>query len=264
MKNSILKTLLLCTFFILFSCQKEKPKSKPKAKPSIAGVILSFDDAYINEWVATDKKLKKYNWKGTFFVCRINNFRHAQVKKLLKLQNEGHEIGGHGLQHLNAADFIRIHTINEYLDQEINPMLNLMNFYGLKISSFAYPYGGRTPNLDTALLKKFKIVRGRAFREEIVNKQGCYFSHSDVIYSFSIDDTHDDFNIPHLLKLLDFARKNNRILILNSHKTVNKVTADYQTNNATLEFVCQYIKKYNMKFYTVSDLNSFKVSHKKN
>ncbi|MES2575377.1 MAG: polysaccharide deacetylase family protein [Bacteroidota bacterium] len=258
MKISILKTLLLCTFFIFISCEKEKPKTKPKVKPDIAGVILSFDDAYVNEWFATNQELKKYGWKGTFFVSRINTLKHYQIQKLLELQKEGHEIAGHGLNHLNAADYTRVHTISEYMKDEINPMLYLMNFYGLKVSSFAYPYGGRSQKLDAALLKKFKIIRGRAFLEEVADKQGCYFSHSKLIFSFSIDDTHNDFNIPHLLKLLDFAKKHNKILILNSHKTVKKVTADYQTKNETLEYVCKYVKSNNMKFYTVSDLNNFK------
>ncbi|WP_269225774.1 polysaccharide deacetylase family protein [Flavobacterium eburneipallidum] len=257
MKISILKILLLCTFFVFISCEKEQPIPKSKAKPKIAGVILSFDDAYINEWFATNQQLKKYGWKGTFFVCRIHNLKHYQIKKLLELQNEGHEIGGHGLNHLNAADYTRVHTINEYMKDEINPMLHLMHFYGLKVSSFAYPYGGRTQKLDAALLKKFKVVRGRAFNEEVADKQGCYFNHSNLIFSFSIDDTHNDFNIPHLLKLLDFAKKHNKILILNSHKTVNEVTGDYQTENKTLEYVCQYVKRNKLRFYTVSDLNKF-------
>lgn len=258
MKNSILKILLLCTFFIFFSCEKEKPKPKPKIKPSIAGVILSFDDAYVNEWFTTDQELKKYAWKGTFFVCKINTLKYYQIHRLLQLQKEGHEIAGHGLNHYNAADFIKIHTINEYMTQEIDPMLHLMNFYGLKVSTFAYPYGGRTQQLDTALLRKFKIIRGRAFCEEVPSKQACYFNHSKLVFSFSIDDTHNHFNIPHLLKLLDYAKKNNKILILNSHKTVKNVTGDYQTKNATLELICQYIKKHNMKFYTLSDLEKLK------
>lgn len=252
MKNSILKIVLLCTFFIFFSCETETPKSKDKS--NIAGVILSFDDAYVDEWFATNQKLKKYGWKGTFFVSRINSLKQYQIQKLLELQKEGHEIAGHGLNHLNAADYTRVYTINEYMTREINPMLDLMNFYGLKVSSFAYPYGGRTKKLDAALLKKFKIIRGRAFREEIADKQGCYFSYSNLIFSFSIDDTHNDFTIPHLLQLLNFAKKHNKILILNSHKTVNNVTGDYQTENETLEYVCKYIKNNKMKFYTVSDL----------
>ena len=254
MRNSILKVLLLCTFF-LFSCEKPEVEIKPQIIP---GVILSFDDAYVNEWFDTNKELKQYGWKGTFCVCKINRLRHYQIKKLLELQKEGHEIAGHGLNHINAADFLRVHTINEYLRQEIYPMQELMHFYGLKVTSFAYPYGGRTPKVDAALLDKFEIVRGRAFCEENPSKQGCYFNKSRLVFSFSIDDTHNHFNIPHLIRLLDYTRKNHKILILNSHKTVKNVTGDYQTKNATLELVCQYIKRNNMKFYTLSDLNKLK------
>lgn len=254
MKNSILKIVLLCTFF-LFSCEKQEVIIKPQIIP---GVILSFDDAYVNEWFTTNQELKKYGWKGTFFVSRINTLKHYQIHKLLELQKEGHEIAGHGLNHLNAADYTRVHTINKYMKDEIDPMLDLMGFYGLKVTSFAYPYGGRTKKLDAALMKKFKIVRGRAFCEEVANKQGCYYNNSNLVFSFSIDDTHNHFNIPHLLKLLDYAKNNHKILILNSHKTVKKVTGDYQTENETLALICQYVKRNNMQFYTLSDLDKLK------
>ena len=250
MKNSILKAVLLCTLFLLFSC-----KEKPDPKPYRAGVILSFDDAYVKEWFDTDQILQKYSWKATFCVCKINTLRHSEIKKLLELQKEGHEIAGHGLHHYHAEKFVKKYGINDYLKQEINPMLNLMHFYGFKVTSFVYPYGGRNTKLDESLLKKFKIVRGRAFCEEAANVQGCYFNNSRIVYSFSIDDTHNHFNIPHLLKLLDYAKRNDKILILNSHKTVENVTGDYQTKNSTLELICQYIKRNNMKFYALSDLN---------
>ena len=250
MKNSILKLVLLCTFFFLYSC-----KEKPETKPYRAGVILSFDDAYVKEWFDTDKVLKKYSWKATFCVCKINTLRHSEIKKLLELQKEGHEIAGHGLHHYHAEKFVKKYGIKDYFKQEINPMLKLMNFYGLTVTSFVYPYGGRNKELDAALLEKFQIVRGRAFCEEAPLLQGCYFNNSRMVYSFSIDDTHNHFNIPHLLKLLDYAKKNDKILILNSHKTVGNVTTDYETKNATLELICKYIKRNNMKFYTLSDLN---------
>ncbi|MBF2708017.1 polysaccharide deacetylase family protein [Flavobacterium soyangense] len=253
-KNWILKTVLLCTLFILFSCQKEK--AKPEIKTYRAGVILSFDDAYVDEWFDTDQKLKQYSWKATFCVCKINTLRHYEIKKLLEFQKEGHEIAGHGLHHYHAEKFVKKYGIKDYFKQEINPMLRLMSFYGLKITSFVYPYGGRNPKLDAALLNVFKIIRGRAFCEEDASKQGCYFNHSKIVYSFSIDDTHNHFNIPHLMKLLDYAKKNDEILILNSHKTVENVTADYQTKNATLELICKYIRCNNMKFYTLSDLDN--------
>jgi hypothetical protein len=131
-----------------------------------------------------------------------------------------------------------------------------MHFYDFKITSFAYPYGGRTTSLDTALLHKFNIVRGRAFCEETPSKQNCYFKKSRLVFSFSIDDSHNHFNIPHLLKLLDYAKKNNKILILNSHNTVKKINGDYQTKVATLELICKYVKRNHMEFYTLSELDN--------
>ena len=252
MKNSILKMVLLCTFFLFFSCKKENPKLV--SKPYKAGVILSFDDAYVNEWYATNQKLKKYSWKGTFFVYRINTLNQSEIEKLLEMQKEGHEIAGHTCTHVNAVLFLTNHSIDEYLNQEIDPMLRLMRFYGLDVSSFAYPYGGRSKKLDAALLEKFTIIRGRAFCEEVANKQGCYYNNAKVVFSFSIDETHNHFDIPHLFKLLEYARKNNKILILNSHKTVDKVSGDYQTKNTTLEYICKYVKNNSLNFYTLSDL----------
>lgn len=253
MKNWILKTVLLCAILLQFSC--EKPKPEPEIKLYKAGVVLSFDDAYVNEWFDTNQKLKQYSWKATFCVSKINTLRHSQIKKLLELQKEGHEIAGHGLHHYHAEKFVSKYGIKEYFKQEINPMLSLMHFYGLKVSSFVYPFGGRNTKLDAPLLNKFKILRGRAFCEEKPVNQGCYFNKSRLVFSFSIDDTHNHFNIPHLLKLLDYAKNNNKILILNSHKTVENVTGDYQTKEATLELICKYINRNNMKFYTLSDLN---------
>lgn len=255
MKNCILKIVLLCTFFILFSCEKEKPK--PVNKHSIAGVVLSFDDDYVNDWFATNQKLKQYSWKASFCVSKINTLTIFEINKLRELQKEGNEIAGHSYSHYNAVDFICDRTIEDYLDQEINPMMDLMNFYGFKVTSFVYPYGAKNKKLDSALLQQFKIIRGRAFCETNPKKQGCYYDNKRLVYSFSIDDTHNHFDIPYLMKLLDFAKKNNKILILNSHKTVNKVYGDYQTKNQTIELICKYIKKNNMKFYTLSDLNNF-------
>jgi peptidoglycan/xylan/chitin deacetylase (PgdA/CDA1 family) len=253
MKNWILSTVLLCTLLILFSC--ETKKDKLKIKPYKAGVILSFDDAYINEWYDADKVLKKYKWKATFCVCKINTLSDLEITKILELQKEGHEIAGHGLHHYNASKFVTKYGINEYIRQEINPMLDSMKKLSINVSSFAYPYGGKSVALDAALLTKFKIVRGRSFGGEIPSEQNCYFNKSRIVYGFDIDNSHIHFSVPYLIKLLNYAKNNNKILILCSHKTVNDVTLNYQTKVETLEIICDYIKRNNMKFYTLSDLN---------
>ena len=260
MKNCILKALLLCSFFILFSCENKKVQPETKSNKSEinlnkAGVVLTFDDAYIEEWFAADKKFKQYSWKATFCISKINTLKDSEINELLALQKEGHEIAGHGFHHYNAVDFIKKNGIEEYMKQEINPMLDIMKQRSFKITSFAYPDGERTPKLDAALLDKFNIVRGRAFGGENPSQQDCFFNNSRIVYGFDIDNSHVNFSVPYLIKLLDYAKKNNKILILCSHKVVKNVTANYQTKIETLELICNYMKRNDMKFYTLADLN---------
>ena len=249
-------SLLFCILGLLFSCKKEGNTSKPNSLKG--GVVLTFDDAYVKNWFEADKVLRKYSWKGTFCVSNLNTLPLAEINKLLALQNEGHEIAGHSLHHLNATRFVTRYGIDRYLRQEINPMLDLMHFYGLKVTSFAYPYGARSPEIDAYLLRQFQIIRGRDFGGQIPSKQDCYYNHSRIVFGFDIDNNHTYFSASYLLKLLEYAHKNNKILILCSHKTVNEATANYQTEIKLLEFICDYMKKHHMKFYTLSELYELK------
>ncbi|WP_369769750.1 polysaccharide deacetylase family protein [Flavobacterium sp. WC2416] len=252
MKLTLLKSFLIASFLILISCQDKKQP------PYKAGVVISFDDAYVDEWYEADKVLKKYDWKATFCVCRIDSIGKPQMQKLHQLQGEGHEIAGHGYHHYNAVKFVAKNGIDKYIKQEIDPMMVSMKKNGFNVSSFAYPYGERSAALDTALAPKFKIIRGRDFENKKPEKEGCYFRNSKYLYAFDIDNSHIHFSIPYLLELLDDAKKQNKILILCSHKPVKNITGNYQTKIETLEFLCKYMKLNNLKFYTLSDLDKLK------
>lgn len=236
-------------FFTLFSCSKKEESSIQ------AGVVITFDDAFVDEWYQAHQVLKKYHWKATLDVCRIDSIGKPQLQKLHELENEGHEIAGHGYHHYNAVKFVAKNGIGEYLKQEIDPMTKSMKHKGFKVSSFAYPYGERSATLDTVLNPRFKIIRGRAFCGFTPSKEGCYFSNSKFVYAFDIDNSHVHFSYHYLLELLDYAKKNNKILVLCSHKPVKEVTDNYQTKIETLEFVCNYVKLNNMKYYTLRDLD---------
>lgn len=252
MKLLSLKVILILFFFTLLSCQNKK------TKPYKAGVVISFDDAYVNEWFEADKVLKEYDWKATFCVCRIDSIGKPQIQKLHDLQNEGHEIAGHGYHHYNAVKFVKENGIDEYIKQEINPMMASMKRLNFNVTSFAYPYGERSDELDKTLSSRFKMIRGRDFEDVVPEREGCYFRDSNLLYAFDIDNNHVHFSIPYLLELLDEAKKTNKILILSSHRPVKDLTANYQTKIETLEFICKYIKLNDMKFYTLSDLDKFK------
>ncbi|WP_281233981.1 polysaccharide deacetylase family protein [Flavobacterium gelatinilyticum] len=256
MKILFTKALLFLLFLTLFSCETKKQKPEFTPKPYKAGVILSFDDAYVDEWYEADQVLKKYAWKATFNVCRIDSIGAPQIKKLLEMQKYGHEIAGHGYHHYNAVKFVQQNGIPQYLDQEIDPMIVSLKKKSFITTSFAYPYGERSDSLDKALSPKFKIIRGRAFGGDAPEKQDSYFSNSKIVFAFDIDNSHIHFSIPYLLELLDYAKKNNKILILCSHKPVKEITENYQTKIETLEFVCKYMKLNDLKFYRLSDLDA--------
>ncbi|MFV5691765.1 polysaccharide deacetylase family protein [Flavobacterium sp. LT1R49] len=251
------KFILLCTFF-LFSCQNKNTPQKSKPKEINPGVVISFDDASINEWFQADKILRQYSWKATFCVSKINTLNRSEIKKLLDLQKEGHEIAGHSLNHFDAPKFVAKNEIDAYIDQEINPMLAVMHFYSLKVTSFAYPFGFRNSAIDIALLKKFKIIRGTTYGAEDPFFQNCYFNHSKLVFAIGIDTDHPNFSVPYLIKLLDYAKRKHKILLLFGHKPVKKITANYQTKIETLQLICNYVKQHNMTFYSLSDLNNLK------
>lgn len=252
MKLNLAYFLVFPLLFLLFSCQRKE------AIPYQSGVVISFDDAYVDEWFEADKVLKKYDWKATFCVCRIDSIGQPQIQKLHQLQAKGHEIAGHGYHHYNAVKFVKANGIDAYLKQEIDPMMASMKQLKFNVTSFAYPYGERSDELDNALTKRFKMVRGRDFEDILPEKEGCYFRDSNLLYAFDIDNNHIHFSIPYLLELLDEAKKTNKILILSSHRPVKDLTANYQTKIETLEFICKYMKLNDMKFYTLSDLDKFK------
>lgn len=255
--NKIFKFILLCTFF-LFSCENKTASQKSNPKEINPGVVISFDDTSINEWYQADKILSQYSWKATFCVSKINTLSHSEIKELIQLQKEGHEIAGHGFHHFNAPKFVVKNGVNAYINQEINPMLTLMHFYNFKVTSFAYPFGFRNANIDKALLKKFKIIRGTTYGAEDPFFQNCYFNNSRLVYGIGIDTDHPNFSIPYLIKLLDYAERKHKILVLFGHKPVLKITANYQTKIETLQLICNYVKQHNMTFYTLSELNNLK------
>lgn len=255
MNRKLSTFILLCTFF-LFSCKNDNPTTKPQPTHPNAGVVITFDDTNINEWFEADKILRKYSWKATFCVSKINTLHRSQIIDLLKLQQEGHEIGGHGFHHFDAPKFVAKNGIDAYINQEINPMLHLMRFYSLKVTSFAYPFGFRNPEIDAALLKKFKIVRGTTYGAEDPFFQNCYFNNSKLVFAIGIDTDHPNFSIPYLLKLLDYAKRKHKILILFGHKPVQKITTNYQTKMKTLQLICKYVKQHNMTFYRLSELDN--------
>ena len=250
---------LVILSLLLFSCSDSDDNLKQQSKIQ-AGVVITFDDDYVEEWVEVNNVLEPYDWKATFFVTRFNQLSGSKIQKLKDLKSYGHEIGGHGLNHLNAPIFISTNGANEYLNQEIFLMIRIMNDNDLSTTSFAYPYGSRNTTTDNLLLNEFQIIRGTTYSNAIPSLQNCFYNNKQLVFGLGLDNNYSHFSIPYFLSLLDYAKTNNKIVIFYAHKPVPSFQNNYETEYQTLIEICNYVKNNNMKFYKISELYNLQYS----
>lgn len=123
------------------------------------GVAITFDDSTIDAWYDVRDRFAARDARATFFVTRIDQLSDARLEMLRELAAAGHGIESHGLNHLNAPDYVEEHGLQAYLDDEVLPSLAAMRERGFEPTSFAYPYGHRTDELDRALLEHVQLLR---------------------------------------------------------------------------------------------------------
>lgn len=243
--------------FIMCSCTfSEEIINDTKAENKRGGVVLTFDDDYVDDWINANIKLKQYNWKGTFYISHFDKLSENQIRELNYLQQNGNEIAAHSLNHFHTTKYIKELGESEFINKEINPMLTMMKNKGLKISDFAYPYGDRDVKSDQVLFSHFKTLRGTTYGNEAPVYQNCFYENKPLFYGLGIDNSYPHFSIPYFISLLQYAKDNNKIVIFYAHKTVEKASNNYETEIKTLEEICKFVKNNNMKFYTVSDLHN--------
>jgi len=124
-----------------------------------SGVILSFDDNFIDSWHANLSLFSSFNASSTFFLCKPQQLTNRQISKLKSIQNQGHEIGCHGAMHIKAVDYIRRNTLLGYIGAEIEPAIRHIREAGFACQSFSYPYGSHTDETDRVLPKYFSTIR---------------------------------------------------------------------------------------------------------
>ena len=249
----LLQKLVVLFLFalILQNCDDANSLLNPSWKNS--GVVLTFDDTSVGEWIQADSLLSNYDWKATFCVGPITKFHDDDYANLLALQNKGHEIAAHGLNHLNAVEYIDEHSIQEYLDAEILPELDILDQKGLKVNAFAYPQGTRNAMTDSVLFNYFDILRGTTYSKKAPEQHHCYYVDKPLVYGLGIDANYgNDTN--YIIELLRYAEQNDKYLILYCHKPVEVDTVIYTTSMYKLEAICSFVKANGMRFKTLSEL----------
>lgn len=137
------------------------------------GVALSFDDAYVDHWLRGTELYARYGARLTFFVAYFDRLTPEQRASLHELANLGHAIEAHGVRHLRAPAYVEDHGLAAYLADEVVPSIDALRGEGFEVTTFAYPFGARTGEIDRAVLDHVPLVRSVSFTWTSIATDPC-------------------------------------------------------------------------------------------
>ncbi|NEU08331.1 polysaccharide deacetylase family protein [Flavihumibacter sp. R14] len=115
-------------------------------------IMLTYDDTVIDQFTVAETEMKKYGFKGVFFIMTVslgrpNYMSREQVKSL---SDAGHEIGSHTWDHHNVKKY----QGEDWVTQIEKPTKTLKEITGKDIKYFAYPFGLWNPEAIPELKKR--------------------------------------------------------------------------------------------------------------
>lgn len=127
------------------------------------GLALSFDDAYVPDWITGRALFQKYGARITFFIAFYDQLSDADKASLHDLASDGHDIEAHSVKHLRGPTYVEARGLDAYISEEVAPSIDRLRADGYDISTFAYPYGSRTDETDRAILDHVQLLRSVAY-----------------------------------------------------------------------------------------------------
>jgi peptidoglycan/xylan/chitin deacetylase (PgdA/CDA1 family) len=118
------------------------------AKP----VILTFDDTDLEQYTIAAPEMKKYGFKGVFFIMTVslNRPNYMSREQVKELAQQGHEIGSHTWDHQN----VKLYKETDWATQIEKPTRQLEAITGKPVKYFAYPFGLWNPQAIPELKKR--------------------------------------------------------------------------------------------------------------
>ena len=212
-----------------------------KPGPGNSGILLSMDDAFMENWERYFDLFDAYGARLTFFI------QGGYTPFGNKALSRGHDIGYHSLNHRDLRKISR----NEFTQETIEP-LEAFRSRGVPLSAFAFPFGFSDQWMRETLLGSFSVLRGYGTTFRLYHADEI---RSGYIISRAIDNIviRDEDAFCRLIALMLRAVKfldDDRILPLTSHEISD---ADWGITPRRLEFVLKTASELNLHFYRFSD-----------
>lgn len=102
-------------------------------------VLLSFDDSEEEHYTIALQEMKKYGFKGVFFIMTVTMNRPGYMTKeqIKGLSDEGNEIASHTWNHHNVKKYVE----TDWAVQVDKPNRQLEAITGKPVKYFAFPFG---------------------------------------------------------------------------------------------------------------------------
>jgi len=102
-------------------------------------VMITFDDTDEEQYSIGAAELKKYGFKGVYFIMTIaiNRPRYMSAEQIKALADSGHEIAAHTWDHHMVTKYVGA----QWDTQMLQPRAKLQGITGKPVKYFAYPFG---------------------------------------------------------------------------------------------------------------------------
>jgi peptidoglycan/xylan/chitin deacetylase (PgdA/CDA1 family) len=102
-------------------------------------IMLTFDDTRLEQYTIASEEMRKYGFKGVFFIMTVALDKPGYMSKqqVKQLADEGNIIGCHTWDHSNVKKYLA----NDWVKQLDRPSLELEKITGKPVKYFAYPFG---------------------------------------------------------------------------------------------------------------------------
>ncbi len=242
MRNRFSRTFSSLLSFIvsisLFSCSSKEPRG---------AVAFTFDDSSVEEWAACRGLFDQYGVKATFFIARPHLLTPQQLDLLRTLQDDGHEIACHGMNHISVK--LYVDSLDVYMEKEVLAAKDFLERNGFTINSFAYPFGDSTPLSDSLLSLHFTRIRkaNYNYRDTLLCAYDEIFARpQDAITDAMGIDCNYQISLESMKSGIMRAKKGDETLILYAH-SVNGSGGDYSVSAAYLEEVFKICDRYGVR-----------------
>jgi len=227
------------------------------------GISLSFDDAYVDSWYAARDLFNQYDAKVTFFVSWWQSLSEEQIEKLRILKSDGHEIASHSLNHLDINGVLTgggygpKSEVERYIQEEIDPSIELMTPAGLPPVTFAVPFNAVNPPYTDAIMQKFSFIRGGAWvgESDITTIQSGYYTCLDQVndrtYVHGFSASHP---IETIIEAMDHAVLTDSVVLMYDHSI--GIPSQIGISLEKLEEILSMAKEKGLKFYTTIGLGT--------